>query len=579
MSWQRGLSALAGIGLTALAAATASADGDRWFPRLRRAATQEQPSATLPDASRRHPVASPDEAFQTVRVTAPAPVAPPAAVTQKCAPSASSPDVSETTWTGVARPFPTGIVRVSSEVVEPVAAPASEPVTGRAGTPSHVPTTTSLLSPVVLDASQPAAELAPVPIANTSFQLGYFEHLALTNHPTLGQLSATVTKASALRCQVQTYPNPTIGYSAQQLADRGTDQHMLFVEQQIVLGDKLRLNANVLGHAANAQSWELESQRYRVLTDVRLRYYEALVAQERLRLTLRLERLAEDGVAAAEKRRALVDPTELLQTEIQLQEIQILREQAKVDFRMAWQGLVAAAGTSGMASPEILDDENWGPMAGSLLPAEMYRDWEAVYNSLLSSSPELHAARGRVDQARANLARQQAQPIPNLDLNLGAGYDRGTQSQMINVQVGAPMPLFNKNRGNISAAYADYCRATKDVERIELSLKSRLADSAREFDSAVVAVARYDGEILPRARENLQLTEKRIEAVGELSDFIPLIIARRTLFETELQSIRAQGTLAQAAARLDGFLLSGGLEATTEFAVDDGLRGQTLEGQ
>lgn len=558
MSLRRGYSALTSVGLTAVLATTTLADGDRWFPRIRRSLTSQQGSQI--DAPRQieapvHPRVWQDELFQTVQFSprpAPEEIAPEARESK--APPASS-TVAATAAFGEARPFPGSIVPVSGETAEP------------------------LLSPVALADDEPIPELAPVSMTGLGYQLDQFEQLALTHHPTLAQLSATVNKANALRSQVQTYPNPIVGYSAQQLADRETDQHMAFVQQQIVLGNKLRLNANVLGHASNAQSWELEAQRCRVLTDVRLRYYEALVAQERLRLSLRLQRVAEKGVAEAEQRRALVDASELLQTEIQLQEIQVIREQAKVEFRAAWQGLAAAAGVPAMAAPEVADDEQWSALAGQLLPPVLHRDWDAVYSSLITCSPEIQAARGRVQQASANLTRQQAQPIPNLDVNFGAGYDNSTNSQMINVQVGAPVPLFNKNRGNISAAYAEYCRAVKDVERLELALKSRLADAAREFDSAVIAVERYNGAILPRARENLQLTEQRIAAIGDLTDFIPLIIARRTLFETELEYVRSQGNLAQATARLDGFLLSGGLEATVDLAADDGLRGQTLDGQ
>lgn len=112
-------------------------------------------------------------------------------------------------------------------------------------------------------------------------------------------------------------------------------------------------------------------------------------------------------------------------------------------------------------------------------------------------------------------------------------------------------------------------------------LHAQQSDCLRRQASGVNSLHRQTpgDEILPRARENLKLTETRIAAVGDLEDFIPLIIARRTLFETELRSVQAQGELAQAAARLDGFLLSGGLEATVDLSLDDGLRGQTLDGQ
>jgi len=45
---------------------------------------------------------------------------------------------------------------------------------------------------------------------------------------------------------------------------------------------------------------------------------------------------------------------------------------------------------------------------------------------------------------------------------------------MINVQVAAPIPVRNQNRGNISAADADYRRAVQNVQRIEQLIKSQV---------------------------------------------------------------------------------------------------------
>ena len=64
--------------------------------------------------------------------------------------------------------------------------------------------------------------------------LGDFESLAFTNNPTIRELAATTQKAAGYRTQVGLRANPIVGYQGVQLADRGTDQHTAFVEQEFV---------------------------------------------------------------------------------------------------------------------------------------------------------------------------------------------------------------------------------------------------------------------------------------------------------------------------------------------------------
>ena len=177
----------------------------------------------------------------------------------------------------------------------------------------------------------------------------------------------------------------------------------------------------------------------------------------------------------------------------------------------------------------------------------------------------------------ANVDRQQAQAIPNLSLMVGAGRDNGTGSGMINTQVGLPLPIHNKNQGNIAAAHAEFCRASQDVRRTELSIEARIAEVGRDYESAAAAVDQYHQEILPRAQETLELAEQAYKA-GEF-DFLQVLIARRTFFDANLEYVTAQVSLAKASVLADGQVLVGGLETTRDTEFDSGLRDQTMSGQ
>lgn len=435
---------------------------------------------------------------------------------------------------------------------------------------------TALIPPAFDAMQQPTFTVAQGPdpavpeMPGGGISLQEIQDLALANNPTIRQSSATAFATQDYQYQVGRYANPSAGYTGSQLADQNTDQHLVYVEQEFVTAHKLRLNENVLGHAVQAQRWDVESQRYRVLTDVRLAFLDALVAQRRMEVIDNFRQVAAKGAELAAQRFKAMETaqSDQLQAEIQLNEVEVLRQQAQYTWDAAWQAMAATAGVPEMAQSEL---------AGQLKTDGGQMNWEEVYSNLLASSPELQAACSRVNKARANLSRQEVQAIPNVTAQLQAGHDNSTGSGMINVQIGAPIPVFNKNTGNMSAAYREYSRATHAVKRVEMSLKARLAEVSRQYDSALVAVKRYEEQILPKAKQTLDLAEQAYSA-GEFS-FIQVLIVRRTYFDTNLQYIDSLGQLAKAHAQIDGLLLTGGLDEPGDFAEGDALRGQTFSQQ
>ena len=189
----------------------------------------------------------------------------------------------------------------------------------------------------------------------------------------------------------------------------------------------------------------------------------------------------------------------------------------------------------------------------------------------------LAAAQARVDRARSNLQRQRIQPTQNITTQLGAGIDDGTGQGFINLQLSVPVPVHNKNQRNIKAAHAEYCEATQNVQRIRMSIRRDLARVMREYQVADATVRRYEGTILPKAQEALELMQEARDA-GEF-DFLRVLTARRAYFDANIKYVVESGQLAQANAKIDGLLLMGGLSDVASYDGDDGLRGQALSGQ
>jgi len=432
----------------------------------------------------------------------------------------------------------------------------------------EVDSSTSHPSPTVVASAAFLVESTNNPAA--SYALADLEELALANNPAIRSADALSRKAAGLQNQVGMRPNPTLGYYGQQLANRGTDQQGVFYEQEFVRGNKLELNREVLRRTLSAQQWESETQRQRVLTDVRTLFYEALGAQQQLEAIRDFESVAKKGVDVAIERKNAEEGTaiEVLQSETLWSEISLAAEQAAAAFRGAWEQLTQVAGIPGAAPLYLNSDDR---------VQDSVPDCNAMLEAMIAKSPEYAVANSIVCEKQAILRRQQAQYIPNVSTQLGTGYDNGTDSGMINVQVGAPIPVINKNHGNIAAAHADYVRAVENVKRVRLSIGSRLAKVSQEIEASSAAVRRYDEEILPKAKKSLDLSEEVYRA-GEL-DFLQVLVVRRVYFESKIKAIQARAQLAQSLAIIDGMLLSGGLEPSQDFTEGDGLRGQSFGGQ
>ena len=406
---------------------------------------------------------------------------------------------------------------------------------------------------------------------DSGLTLAAVEQLALTHNPALKQAQAASARAGGIRTQVGLRPNPTVGYFGEEIGNEGTGGlHGAFISQTIVRGDKLKLNRQVINNDVREMNRLVETQKQRIRTDIQLAFYAALSAQKRLELAHDFRQVAKDGVVVTEERVIALTGSrpDVLQSQIQLNEVDLSIRQAEFDLSAALNEMAALAGVPHLSTTTLI---------GELEDAFGERDAETEFAHILAMSPQLSAAQVRVDRARANICRQQVQAIPNLTAQLGVGHDNGTGDEFANVQLSLPIPVHNRNQGNLRAAHAEYCAATQDVLRIRQSIRRDLARVMQEYNIANATVEQYQRQILPKSRETLALMKEAQDA-GEF-DFLRVLTVRRAYFDANVRYVTALGELAQANAKLDGLLLSGGLSNVVSYDGGDDLRGQALSGQ
>ncbi len=469
----------------------------------------------------------------------------------------------------------------SNEISEPDSAIELADVESEKLSSSQNETTTQ---PVI---NQIALKNPPVPPApsgtqSTSHHFGSkryslveLETMASEFNPTLAQANAVIGKACGIQTQVGKRPNPIVGYFGDEIGDGGTaGRQGAFISQTFVTGDKLRLNELVAEKDVQETTWQYEAQKMRVENDVRTRHYQVLGAQRRIELANELLKIAEDGLEVTRQlfEAKQASKADILQAKIQLNQVQIIHQNAVLAHQASWKQLVNVVGV-----PHLEPGRLTGDLKEQMATVS---DWDTSFQTLISNSPELQASYYRVQRAQSQIERQQVQAKPNLQTQVGVGHDYQTGNEIVNAQLGVFLPIFNRNEGNITVASSDYHRALNDVERIELQLRDQLAVAYRNFQQSSQQVKRFEEDIIPSAKENLELTNEGYRQ-GEF-EFLRVLTARRTFFESTQSYVTSLVALRQAEIQISGLLLTGGLNEVGDISQGAGgttQRGQALNGQ
>lgn len=405
-----------------------------------------------------------------------------------------------------------------------------------------------------------AGAQSPPPAVERFLRLEDLERMALERNPTVAQADAVVRSVLGRKVQAGLYPNPLIGYAAEDINTRepGRGKHFFFVQQSIVTGGKRRHVQEAVAQEQIHAETERAMQRQRVLNAVRVLFYETLGAARTVELRRELARIGREAVQISEDLYNIgqADRPDVIEVEIEAERMDLDLARAESDLERSWRELAAMIGEPAMPM---------APLAGDLEAEVPSLDPEAVQAHILRESPELKIARSRVEHARASLARVRADRIPNFFVRAGAGYnaerfapgkDVGAEFKL---EIGVPLPLFDRNQGNIATAEAQVSLAEAELRRTELALRGRLASALKDYQDSLRTVQRYQTTVLARAQRAYELYLARFRQMA--AAYPQVLIAQRTLGQVRAEYVRALVDAWQNAIVLQGGLVTGGLSA------------------
>jgi cobalt-zinc-cadmium efflux system outer membrane protein len=258
-------------------------------------------------------------------------------------------------------------------------------------------------------------------------------------------------------------------------------------------------------------------------------FTEVLAGQERLRLAEESQQLAQRVVSAVAKRvqAGKVPPIEETRAGVAFSTTRIELEQAQRELASARKRLTLLWGN---ASPQF------NKALGDLESSVTLPDFEALAKRVLASPTALRAMKN-IEQRKALLDVEQTRRIPNLTFNAGVVHHALLGGNTAVAAVMVPLPLFDRNQGNIRQAHQRVDKAIDEQAATELRLKTELAQAYEALSAAQRETGILRDEILPAARSAFEVTNKGYE-LGKFG-FLEVLDAQRTLFQNQVLYVRA----------------------------------------
>ena len=375
--------------------------------------------------------------------------------------------------------------------------------------------------------------------------------LALSANPALAAAARELQAVEGAVIQAGVRPNPEISTLVEDTQQKATRTTTLQINQAIELGGKRAARIASAERGRDVAAADLAAQGLETRAAVVAAFFDVLVAQERVRLAEALLDLAQRAAQVASRRVAAGKVSPVEETKARVAEASV-----RVEFNLAQGELAAArkrlAATWGNPAPRFERADGRTEALPTVLSSEEIR-------SRLAVSPALARARLEVDRRSALAEVERTRRIPNVTVTVGAQRVEELGRNQAIVGLSVPLPLFDRNQGNLLEALRRADKARDELAATEIRLSTEVAQAYERLKALSLEVDTLQKDILPGAQSAYEAASKGYE-LGKFN-FLEVLDAQRTFFQARSQYLRALADAHRASADIDRVL---GATTTTE---------------
>lgn len=352
-------------------------------------------------------------------------------------------------------------------------------------------------------------------------------------------LEAGVERARSDVLAARTWENPTLELEQERedsAAGAPARETSVLLSQPLELGGRRGLRRDAAEQGVIAAEVAADQERARLRADVLREYYAAVAAERRGRSQQRMAQGLKALATTAGQRRAAGDLSGYESRRIAQAHAQAQARAAEA----AADAQAARARLAGRVGETALTAELDPQLPRPVLPSVQDE----------ARSAELDALRARRDHAEAQARAERRFALP---VEVGVGTKRtehgGVRDEALLLQVGVPLPLFDRNQAERARTAAEARQADADYQRVLLETRARRAAAVEQATRLSASARSLLDTAVPEA-EHLTAIARASYAEGEL-DLVGLLDAYAAEADVIDQALQQQARALDAQLELE----------------------------
>jgi cobalt-zinc-cadmium efflux system outer membrane protein len=382
---------------------------------------------------------------------------------------------------------------------------------------------------------------------------------ALAHNKSLQAAREQLRQAEARLKQAGLRPNPSLDLTRSTdvlFANEGESGFAVALSQPFELGGKRQKRIEVAEAEVELARAEIADAERQLIGQLKSAYLRAAATSARLNFFERSRGLNQQMAQVMTVRLSSGDASRLESHLLQAENNRVEAQRVSTESQLLQEMLEVRK------SAGILPDE---PLLLQPLPTAgiSSRGMDAdLIDSAFRNRPDLRAARLREALANAGvkLARAQAAPTiigsvryarePNVSRFATATQPRAFEKEsVLDFGVSIPLPLWNREQGNIREAASKVTQATAEREALENTIRVEITAAARRYQSALRSLELIRTGVVNEMQAGFSITQLAYRlGDARLSD---LILQQRSLIDAQIAELTTEAEVAAAQVNLD----------------------------
>jgi cobalt-zinc-cadmium efflux system outer membrane protein len=367
--------------------------------------------------------------------------------------------------------------------------------------------------------------------------------LALEVNPTIMAARREIEATEAQVLQGSLRPNPGFSYTAENMGSISRSSSAQ-VELPIERGDKRAARVDAAQRGRDVALSDLGGRQLKVRADVMAAFFDVLAAQDLLALAQDSVNLARRATDIAAKRVAAgkVSPVEETKARVAEAGVRVVLTQAQSELRNARRRLASLWGNAWPRFTEAQGDVDFLPP----IPAP------ELVEQRLRTSPLLQRAQLELERRKSLVNVEQSKTIQDFTVSVGVKRREESQNEQMLVGFSIPLPLYNRNQGNLLEALRREDKARDELVATRITLLSDAYQVMERLSARREEAELLRTEVVPGAKSAYEAATIGFEN-GKFS-FLEVLDAQRTFFSAKSQYLNALAAVHRAVTDLEGIL-------------------------